>query len=84
MIVHFVYYNYDRLHEEEVFYKNYWNELQFVTNDSYLREMLSCLDYAIRQEDYCLPLINSPMKEIYPEEDIRLFFEKFHVFLLHN
>lgn len=82
MAVYKVYYHHGRLHNEEVFPQGYCQELRRAApTQDYWNNVRIALGYALLQEDYCLPMLNSPMKDMYPEEDIRLFFEKFHAYL---
>lgn len=81
MAVHFTYYHHSRLRREKVFEDDYCEQLHHSADKEYWLNMVECLEYALQQENYCLDIIDSPMKERYSEEDIKLFFEKFYVFL---
>ena len=81
MAVDLVYYHFSQLYKEETFEKDYCDELRNNDNREYWVKVYQCLKYALQQEDYCLSIVKSPMKERYKEADIRLFFEKFYVFL---
>lgn len=82
MAVYRVYYHHERLHSNDVFPENYCDKLKRIApNPDYWNNVRQALSFALQQEDYCLPMLNSPMKDMYPEEDIRLFFEKFHAYL---
>lgn len=82
MAVYRVYYHHERLYGNEVFPENYCDKLKrSAYTTAYWNNVRLALGHALQQEDYCLPMLNSPMKDMYPEEDIRFFFEKFHEFL---
>ena len=82
MAVYKVYYHHERLHNEVVFPEGYCEELKRAApTPEYWNNVRRALSHALQQEDYCLSILNSPMKNMYPEEDIRLFFEKFHAYL---
>lgn len=81
MVVHFVYYHHQRLHLEQTFEDDYWDQLKHSSDKEYLENMYDCLTYALTQDDYCLSITNHPFQERYSESDIRLFFEKFHSYL---
>lgn len=81
MAVHFVYYHHSRLYSEKVFDDDYCKHLMRTGDREYWETMRKCLDFAIKQDDYCLSIVDSPFKARYTEADIKLFFRKFHVYL---
>ena len=81
MAIHFVYYHHSRLHKEKVFEDDYCEHLMRIGDYKYWETMYKCLEYAITQEDYSLSIIDSPFKTRYSEADIKIFFEKFYLYL---
>jgi hypothetical protein len=81
MAIHFVYYHHGSLHQDAVFKPGYCEQLMQSASREYWGQMHACLSYALTQNDYCLSFVNHPFKQRYSEDDIRLFFRKFHAFL---
>lgn len=81
MAVHFVYYHHSRLHSEKIFDDDYFDHLMRIGDRKYWTKMYDSLGYALGKEDYCLSIIESPMKMRYTESDIKLFFREFHSYL---
>jgi hypothetical protein len=81
MAVYFVYYHHPRLHLEKVFADDYCEHLMTVGKKEYWEKMHECLGFAMTQEDYCLSIIQPELKERYSDDDIKLFFRKFHAYL---
>lgn len=81
MTVHFIYYHHHRLNNEKVFEDDYWEHLLKTGTLEYWEMLYKCLDFALTKDNYCLSIVDSPFKERYSEADIKLFFEKFHVYL---